>query len=76
MAQEKGLVNENLEAVLTIKLTNNSAVECAIDTGFNGWLLLPRDFIEENSMQFIGLEKVIMVEENEIFVQTALAKVN
>ncbi len=76
MAQETGIVNENLEAVLTIKLANNSTIECAIDTGFNGWLLLPRTFIEENLMPFIGLEKVTMVEGNDIFVETALAKVD
>ena len=75
MAQEKRIVNENLEAVLKVKFTNGSTIECAIDTGFNGWLLLPRSFIEENSIRFIGLEKVTMVEENEIFVETALAKV-
>jgi clan AA aspartic protease len=76
MAEEKGIVNESLEAVVNVKFTNGSMIECAIDTGFNGWLLLPRRFIEENSMRFIGLEKVTMVEENEIFVETALAKVN
>lgn len=75
MAQEKGIVNGNLEAVLQVEFTNGSTIECAIDTGFNGWLLLPRVFVEENSMRFIGLEKVTMVEENEIFVETALAKV-
>ena len=76
MAQEKGIVNENLEAVLQVKLSNGSTIECAIDTGFNSWLLLPRSFIEENSMKFIGSEKITMVEANEIFVETALAKVN
>jgi clan AA aspartic protease len=76
MAQEKGVVNENLEAVLQVKLVNGSTIECAIDTGFNGWFLLSRSFVEENSMRFIGLEKVTMVEENEIFVETALAKLN
>lgn len=64
MAQEEGFVNENFEAILTIRLLNGSQLECALDTGFNGFLLLPRKFIEDNSLPFVGSEFVIMVEEN------------
>jgi len=57
MAQENGFVNENLEPVLTIKFTNGSTIEGVIDTGFNGSLLLPRRFVEENSMPYYWLGK-------------------
>lgn len=63
MAQEKGFVNENLEAVLTIELSNGSTMECVLDTGFNGFLLLPRSFVEANSLDFVGREAVTMVEQ-------------
>jgi predicted aspartyl protease len=62
MAQEKGFVTENLDAVLSITLTNGSQIECALDTGFNGFLLLPRKFIEDNSLPLVGTESVVMVE--------------
>lgn len=73
MAQEKGFVNNNLESVLEIQLSNGAKIECVIDTGFNGSLLLPRKFIEENSMKFVGMEEVVMVEQNTILIETAIA---
>ena len=76
MAQEEGFVNENLEAVLKINLSNGSQIECVIDTGFNGSFLFPRKFVEDNSMRFVGKEEITMVEENTIFIETALAEVN
>jgi len=76
MAEEKGVVNNYLEAVLHIRLTNGATIECVLDTGFNGSLLLPREFVEENSMLFVGREKVIMVEEISTEIDTAAAKVN
>ena len=42
MAREDGSVNARLEAWLQIKATNGETVECLIDTGFNGALMLPR----------------------------------
>ncbi len=62
MAQEKGVVNENLEAVLSIKLENGSRIDCSLDTGFNGLLLLPRKFVEENALEIVGAESIVMVE--------------
>ncbi len=76
MAEEKGLVNENAEAVLPVRLLNESVIECVLDTGFNGSLLLPRDFVEANSMIFAGREEVVMVEENSIEIDTAIAEIN
>ncbi len=76
MAQKKGFVNENLEAVLTVELTNNSQIECVLETGFNGSFLFPRKFVEDNSMRFIGQEEVVMVEQNTTLIETALAKIN
>ena len=76
MAQEEGFVNENLEAVLTVKLSNGSQIECAIDTGFNGSFLFPRKLVEDNSMRFLGKEEVTMVEQNTTFIETALAHIH
>jgi len=75
MVEEKGVVNDNLEAVLEIQLTNGSVIECVIDTGFNGSLLLPRNFVETNSMFFIGSEEVELVEEITAEIDTAIADI-
>jgi clan AA aspartic protease len=75
MAEEKGIVNNNLEAVLEIRLTSGSVIECVIDTGFNGSLLLPRNFVETNSMFFIGSEEIELVEEITAEIDTALADI-
>ncbi len=76
MAEEKGVVNNYLEAVLQIRLTNGATIECVLDTGFNGWLLLPRKFVEANSLLFVGREEVVMVEEISTEIDTAAAEVN
>jgi clan AA aspartic protease len=76
MAEEKGIVNENLEAVLMVKFSNQSKIECVLDTGFNGSLLLPRKFVENNSMLFIGPEQVDLVEGISTEIDTALAEVD
>jgi clan AA aspartic protease len=75
MAEEQVVVNENLEAVLEIRLANGSLIECAIDTGFNGSLLLPRNFVETNSMLFVGSEEAERVEGITAEIETALAHI-
>jgi clan AA aspartic protease len=75
MAQEKGFVTESLDAILTIKLATGSQIEGAIDTGFNGFLLLPRRFIEDNSLPLVGTESVVMVEQNITEVEVAAGEV-
>ncbi|MGI8641229.1 MAG: hypothetical protein ACR2MG_14935 [Pyrinomonadaceae bacterium] len=76
MAEEKGVVNENLEAILQIRLLNGAMIDCVLDTGFNGSLLLPREFAEENSMLFLGPEKIMLVEEISAEIETALVKID
>ena len=76
MAQEKGLINEYLEPILMVYLTNGSTIECAIDTGFNGSFLLPREFVEENSLILIGREPIIMVEQNTTEVDVVTGEIN
>jgi len=61
---------------LQVRLTNGATIECVLDTGFNGSLLLPREFVEINAMLFVGREKVMMVEEISTEIDTAIAEVN
>lgn len=74
MDEEKGLVNENLETVLPIRLSNGAIIECVLDTGFNGSLLLPREFVETNFMLFAGREEVLLVEDFSAEIDTAIAE--
>lgn len=75
MAEEKGFVNENLEAVLSIQTYEGARLECVIDTGFNGFLVLPREFTEKTSMSFVGRETVLMVEQNTIEIDIAAGEI-
>ncbi len=52
--KESGKVNENLEPVITLELTNGAKIDCLVDTGFNGALFLPREFIEANDLISFG----------------------
>ncbi len=76
MVEEKGFVNENMEAVIPIKLASGAAIDCVLDTGFNGSLLLPRTIAAENSMIFLGIEEVELVEKITAQISTALAEIN
>lgn len=76
MAQQKGFINENLEAVIVVELVNGSQIESVIDTGFNGHLLLPRKFVEDNSLDFTGTESVTMVEQYSTNIEVASGEVN
>lgn len=58
MVQEKGRVNAYGEAWLYITLQSGLAIECTIDTGFNGWLSLPRSLVEELELPIVGQETV------------------
>ncbi len=76
MFQEKGSVNNNLEAVISVQLVNQSKINCLLDTGFNGTLFLPRKFVEENHL-IIGVREVLQAAEDQIFeVDTTTVKFN
>lgn len=47
MAEEKGFVTEDAEAVLRVELSDGSSIDCILDTGFNGNLILPKSFVEK-----------------------------
>jgi len=52
--KEFGKVNEYLEPIITLELANGAKIDCLVDTGFNGTLFLPRDFIEANNLISVG----------------------
>ena len=60
MASEKGRVNELAEACITIQLVRGQSIECVIDTGFSGGLMLPRSFVEQIPHTEIGKESYVL----------------
>lgn len=54
--KETGKVNNNLEPIIELEFSGGVIIECTVDTGFNGMLFLPRDFIEQNNFDLIGEE--------------------
>ena len=46
MPYEFGSVTASREAYLLVRFADGEAVECLIDTGFNGQLMLPRTDVD------------------------------
>jgi clan AA aspartic protease len=61
MAREDGSVNAQLEAWLRVQATSGEEVECLIDTGFNGALVLPRAEAVRLNLTILGRVPIIGV---------------
>ena len=66
MAFESGRVNSYREALVAVRLRGGRAIECVLDTGFDGGLMLPAAFvseahiavIEELTFEVVGGERI------------------
>lgn len=76
MFQQNGEINDNLQPIVSVKLTNGATVNCLLDTGFDGTIILPRDFVENNSMLMLGSDILIAAEQQEFEIETAIAEIN
>lgn len=54
MAQELGWVNDRLEPIIPVRFVNGATIDCVIDTGFDGLLMLPQKFVRENGFLILG----------------------
>ena len=52
--KESGKINEYLEPIIALELKNGAKIDCLVDTGFNGTLFLPIDFINANDLVSVG----------------------
>ena len=52
--REKGKVNDAREACLDLQVIGGGVFETTLDTGFNGWLTLPQEAVEELGLPIIG----------------------
>ena len=75
MFQTKGNIDEKLQPILTVELKNGAKLDCLLDTGFQGTLVVPQDFAEENSLIITGSETFLAAENNSIEFMTAVAEI-
>lgn len=54
MALESGRVNSYKEALVLVRFSEGAAIECVIDTGFDGGLVLPRALVSQIQIATIG----------------------
>lgn len=76
MFQKTGSINEKLQPILIVELSNGARFECLLDTGFQGTLVIPRKFAQENSLIITGRETFLGAENNSIEFDTAIAEIN
>ena len=65
----QGVVNANLEAVVTLTLRGESGqereIEAVIDTGFNGFLTLPTALVAQLGIPFAYMGRAILADGSE-----------
>jgi clan AA aspartic protease len=80
MASIVGRINEAPEPVVTLRLVGGPSgefeVECVVDTGFTGALVLPRAVIEQLSLPVVTHEEFSMVGGVRDSADVALAQVH
>ena len=75
MAKEKGRVNQIEEACVYVPLQNGPAIECVIDTGFNGWLSFPQKLVADLQLPIVGREKIVMLGKRKTLCPIAVARI-
>jgi clan AA aspartic protease len=75
MFQKTGSINENLQAILKIELKNGAALDCLLDMGFQGTLVIPRKFAKRNLLMITGRETFLGAESSDIEFDTAIAEI-
>ncbi len=61
MAREEGSVNAQLEAWLRVRSSIGEMIDCLIDTGFDGSLVLPRSEANRLNLTVLGRVPIIGV---------------
>ena len=73
MAKETGRVTATREALLRLQLSAGETVECMVDTGFTGALVLPQALVTRLNLPIIGREVFEMVGERQFIASVAFA---
>ncbi len=74
-----GKITANREAVIELKIIGTTKrtqqVEAVIDTGFNGYLTMPSDLIDQLKLQLAGNRRATLGDGNVVVLDVYLAKV-
>ena len=74
-----GRVSANREAIIELEIvpTNrrNETIEAVIDTGFDGYLTLPRNIVKRLKLQLAGNRRATLGDGNTVVLDVYLAKV-
>ncbi|MGZ8842422.1 MAG: hypothetical protein ACXW18_02090 [Pyrinomonadaceae bacterium] len=76
MATEFGSITFAREPILPVHLADDVIVECVVDTGFSGALMLPREIIERLSIPIVGKETFELVSGQFIVASLALVEID
>ena len=60
MASERGWVDSSGNAFVVVRFVNGEGVECLVDTGFNGDLVLPLMSAERFGLRFTGDVELVL----------------
>jgi predicted aspartyl protease len=75
MAEESGRVTAAREALFPLRLAAGETIECLVDTGFTGALVLPRSLVARLGLSVVGREVFEMVGGRRFVAAVALAEV-
>jgi clan AA aspartic protease len=75
MAKETGRVTASREALLHLKLSAGETVECLVDTGFTGALVLPQALVTKFNLPIVGREVFEMVGGRQFIASVAFADI-
>lgn len=75
MAKETGRVTATREALLRLQLSAGDTVECLVDTGFTGALVLPQALVTRLGLPVVGREVFEMVGGQRFVASVALADI-
>jgi clan AA aspartic protease len=75
MAKETGRVTATREALLRLRLSAGETVECLVDTGFTGALVLPQALVTRLNLPIVGREVFEMVGGRQFIASVAFADI-
>ena len=69
----EGRINHQYEPVVTIAIVNPTGapreLEAVVATGFNGFIILPEDLVEELDLPFLYSSQAFLADDRELNVQ-------
>ena len=76
----EGRINDRYEPIISITVTTpegaSREVEAVIDTGFNGFLSLPAELVEELGLPYLYSSRAFLADDRQVTLQTHQATIN